>query len=156
MILTGLKTVPTVRKRLAVGLTVFLLAVLPLATLARPPAEEAGDGAPATNTPGYHPSVGLIDTVNSATGRESGLGHISGLGTFTGSIMGQIIGLIGVLFFLLMIYAGVIWMTSSGKEEQVSKAKSIMSGAVIGLVLVFAAYYILDFVLGAIYQGFGL
>ncbi|OGM00674.1 hypothetical protein A2480_01040 [Candidatus Uhrbacteria bacterium RIFOXYC2_FULL_47_19] len=164
MILIGLKTIPTVWQKLAVGLTVFLLAVLPLTTLALPGAEEAavsatgeaGAGAAAVNAPGYRPNVGLINTVNSDTGRESGVGRISGLGTLTGSVMGQAIGMIGVLFFLLMLYAGALWMTAGGVEEKISKAKSIMSGAVIGLVLVFAAYYLLDFILGAIYQGFGI
>ncbi|MFH2063452.1 MAG: hypothetical protein ABIJ46_04885 [bacterium] len=151
MTATNRKRIDSLLRRLSVMTAVVFLAVMPLAALALPPADEA---APPANDQ-YRPSVGLEATATSPTGHESGIDRIGGLGALTGTVLGRAIGLVGVIFFVLMIYAGVLWMTARGNDEQVQKARSIMTGAVIGMFIVFAAYYILDFVLGAIYQGFG-
>lgn len=98
-------------------------------------------------------SVGLNKTVNS-TAKESGLKSIGSLGQLTGNAIGMVLGLVGVLFFVLMVYAGVLWMTARGNDEQISKAKNIFSGAVIGIFIVIASYYILDFVFDALYSSF--
>ena len=63
-----------------------------------------------------------------------------------GSIVGILLSFVGVLFFILIIYAGVMWMTAAGNEQQVSKAKDIIIAAVIGLVIVLSAYAITNFV----------
>ena len=47
---------------------------------------------------------------------------------------------------LLIIYGGILWMTAMGKENQVEKAKNIIIQAVIGLVIVLAAYAITSFI----------
>ena len=49
---------------------------------------------------------------------------------------------LGVVFLGLMIYAGLLWMTARGNEQEVAKAKNIIIYAVIGLVVVLAAYAI--------------
>lgn len=49
---------------------------------------------------------------------------------------------LGVVFMILMVYGGVLWMTDQGNEEQVKKAKDLIISALIGLVIVLAAYAI--------------
>ena len=49
---------------------------------------------------------------------------------------------VGVIFLVLAIYGGYIWMIARGNEEEVTKAKNILTAAVIGLVVVIAAYAI--------------
>jgi len=51
---------------------------------------------------------------------------------------------------LMMIYGGFLMLTSSGSSGQIDKAKKIIVGAVIGLVIVFAAYTAVQFILGAL------
>ncbi len=63
-----------------------------------------------------------------------------------GVIIGSILSFIGVIFMLLIIYGGILWMTAMGKENQVEKAKNIIIQAVIGLVIVLAAYAITSFI----------
>lgn len=63
-----------------------------------------------------------------------------------GSIIGLVLSFVGVIFLILMIFAGLTWMTASGNQEKVSKAKDLMINAVIGLVIVMAAYAITAFV----------
>ncbi len=68
------------------------------------------------------------------------------LSTRLGSIIGLILSFVGVIFLILMIFAGLTWMTASGNQEKVGKAKDLMINAVIGLIIVMAAYAITAFV----------
>lgn len=67
-----------------------------------------------------------------------------------GNIVGALIGLLGIVFVVLLIYGGFIWMTAQGSEEKIKKAKGIISSAVIGLVVVFTSYAIAQAVIGAL------
>ena len=49
---------------------------------------------------------------------------------------------LGVLFFLLALYGGFLWMTARGDTEQVQKGKDILINAITGLVIVMLAYAI--------------
>ena len=70
-----------------------------------------------------------------------------------GSIIGIALSVVGVVFFLLVLYAGFTWMTAFGNEEKVTSSKSIMEQAAIGLVIVLAAYAIARFVFGELIRG---
>ena len=72
------------------------------------------------------------------------------LQTKAGQIIGTILSFVGVLFLILMIYAGILWMTAQGNENQVSKAKGLLVNGIIGLIIVFAAYAITSFIGGEI------
>lgn len=58
-----------------------------------------------------------------------------------------IMGIVGSLSLLMFIYGGFVWLTSAGSSDKVTKGKSIIIGAVIGLVIVFTSYMIIGFVL---------
>ena len=53
---------------------------------------------------------------------------------------------VGIIFLVLMVYAGFLWMTAGGNEENVAKAKRLIMAAVIGVAIVLAAYSITYFV----------
>jgi hypothetical protein len=63
-----------------------------------------------------------------------------------GRVIEIFLSFIGVLFLVLFIYAGYLWMTARGNEQQVTKSQDIMKAAVIGLIIVLAAYAITYFV----------
>jgi len=65
---------------------------------------------------------------------------------FAGEVIGVGLSLIGIIFFLLMLYAGLRWMIAMGKSEDVQKAKDTLEAAAIGLVIILAAYAITQFV----------
>jgi len=69
---------------------------------------------------------------------------------FIGGVIKQALSLIGVIFLLLMLYAGFLWMTARGNTETVDKAKNLISGAVIGIIIVASAYAITSFVIGGL------
>lgn len=51
-------------------------------------------------------------------------------------------GLIGTLSFVFLLYAGYLYVTAAGKEDNVTKAKQILTGAAIGLILAGSAFAI--------------
>ena len=64
-----------------------------------------------------------------------------------GQIIGGITALVGSIFLILTIYAGVLWMTASGNDEKVKQATSILKSSLIGLIIVVSAYSITSFAL---------
>ncbi len=62
------------------------------------------------------------------------------------NIISFILSFLGVIFLVLTIYAGFLWMTARGNDTQVAKAKEMLTNAVIGLVIITAAYSITAFV----------
>ncbi len=58
--------------------------------------------------------------------------------------------LVGIAFLVLMVYAGFLWMTARGNEEQVNQAKNTLIAAIIGIIVVVGAYAIANFVTGAL------
>lgn len=63
-----------------------------------------------------------------------------------GGIVALVLSFVGVIFLLLAVYAGILWMTSLGNASQVEKAKTLLLNATIGLVIISAAYSITIFV----------
>ncbi|MFA5061572.1 MAG: pilin [Patescibacteria group bacterium] len=69
-----------------------------------------------------------------------------------GMIISIVLGLVGMIFLALTVYAGFLWMTAAGDEEPITKAKKILTTSVIGLVIVLAAYSITYFVTNYLYS----
>ena len=65
-------------------------------------------------------------------------------------IINLILTFLGVIAVILVIYAGILWMTAGGNDDQVGKAKNLMKNAVIGLVIIFAAWALASFVLNSL------
>ncbi len=66
--------------------------------------------------------------------------------TKTGQLIGIVLAFVGVIFLVLMIFAGISWMTSAGNQEKVKKAKDLIIHSIIGLILVLAAYAAVAFI----------
>ncbi|MFH1254991.1 MAG: hypothetical protein V1667_00760 [bacterium] len=74
----------------------------------------------------------------------------SSLASVASSVIRAFLGLLGIIFLILLIYAGYNWMTAQGEEEKVEKAKSTITRAIIGLVIITAAYSITYFVFSSL------
>jgi cbb3-type cytochrome oxidase subunit 3 len=61
---------------------------------------------------------------------------------FYGNIIGFLLGFLGVAFLGYMIYAGYTWMLARGNQQEVDNAKRMIEQAIVGLVIVLAAYVI--------------
>lgn len=80
-------------------------------------------------------------------GNRLGISPQNDLPTVAGQVISTALTLVGIIFLILMVYAGYLWMTARGDEGQVEKALGIVKTCIIGLVVVMSAYAITFFVL---------
>lgn len=74
--------------------------------------------------------------------------------TIAGIIV-TVLGLLGVVFFLLLMYAGFLYLTAAGEEDKVKKAKNTIVSAIIGMIIILASYAIATFVEGSLTNSIG-
>ena len=67
-----------------------------------------------------------------------------------GSIIKVMLSLVGIIFTVLMVYAGYLWMTARGEASQVEKAQEIIKSSIIGIIITLAAYSISNFVVSKV------
>ena len=70
-----------------------------------------------------------------------------------GNVIGAGLTFVGVLFLVLMIYGGIIWMLARGNEQQSKKALDTIIAAVIGLIIVIGSYALTSFVFRSVEGG---
>lgn len=75
--------------------------------------------------------------------------------TILGGIVGTALSLITVVFFILVVYAGIVWMTARGDESKGQKARSIIFAAIFGMIMVLSAYIITNFIFNAVGKNAG-
>ncbi|MCI0479222.1 pilin [Candidatus Uhrbacteria bacterium] len=83
-------------------------------------------------------------------GNAAGVGEQKSLETIVGGIINVILGFLGIVLLGYMLYAGFLWMTAGGDDKKVGDAKSMIKNALIGLVIIVAAFAISSFVLGSL------
>ncbi|MFH0854029.1 MAG: hypothetical protein V1891_00850 [bacterium] len=54
---------------------------------------------------------------------------------------------LGIIFLVLILYGGFLWMTAGGNDDKVAQSKTIIINGVIGLIIILSAYAITYFVL---------
>lgn len=70
-----------------------------------------------------------------------------------GNVIRLALTIVGTLFFLLMIYAGIWWMVARGNEEKITKARGTLIAAIIGLSIIVGSYAVTNFVTNRIILG---
>jgi len=81
---------------------------------------------------------------------KANLGSATPLPVLIGNLVRIAIGMLGIVFLVLTIYAGFLYLTARGEEEKVTHAKQTLSRGVIGLIIISAAYAIASFVISAL------
>lgn len=71
-------------------------------------------------------------------------------------IIRAVLGLLGIIAVVIIIYAGYEIMTSAGNEDKVTRGKKILINAVIGLTIILSALIIVQFLLNALADATGL
>lgn len=69
-----------------------------------------------------------------------------------GLVIGAFLAFLGLTFIILMIFAGYRWMTASGNDEAVTKAKATIKQSLIGLVVAISGYTIWQFIFDRLIQ----
>jgi Type IV secretion system pilin len=87
----------------------------------------------------------------SDTGVKNGGYQTSSIETILGNVITAFLGLLGVIFLVLMLYGGYMWLIARGNEEKVNTAKDTIKNSIIGLIIVVASYAISYYVLTAVF-----
>ena len=71
-------------------------------------------------------------------------GNIYGLGDLTTVFLQNAVIFVGLIMFILMLVGGVMVVVGAGNDnpDQASKGKTVLTSALIGFIIVFAAYWI--------------
>ncbi|MBI2416207.1 MAG: hypothetical protein HYV33_06145 [Candidatus Kerfeldbacteria bacterium] len=104
-------------------------------------------------------TLGLITLAQAATitldplqgGDYGSLENSTGLGStdpvvVASQLVNVFLRVLGLLCVLLMLYGGFRWIWARGNEEEISTAKDIIRGTVIGLVVVLSSFGIMQWV----------
>jgi len=70
-------------------------------------------------------------------------------------IINYVLGFLGIVFMILIIYGGFVWMTSAGNDQRVTQAKKIIGNAAIGLAIVLISYGVTLLIFRTLIEGTG-
>lgn len=90
-----------------------------------------------------------VDKQNFFGAPQVGRGDGAVLPVVVGQLIGVGLSLISIVFFLLMLYGGIMWMTARGNDERTKKALEVIYAAIIGIIIVMSAYALTRYVLSS-------
>lgn len=98
-------------------------------------------------TPGY--AQGDEDTSTDIT-LPSDVSELNQLGTTSvplliGRIIRALMGIVGSIALVVLIYGGFLWMTSVGNADRVNKAKDLLVWGALGVLVILSSYAIVNF-----------
>ncbi len=95
-------------------------------------------------------------TTSTSTKTSVDLSELQGLsasGTpaeIIGRAIRGILSVIGAIALLIVVYGGIILLTSVGKSEKIEKGKKIITWAVLGVAIILGSYVLVGYVISAI------
>jgi hypothetical protein len=105
----------------------------------------------------FAPSALAVD-VTGCPSALSGFGVLCNV-TFGGNLIASVINILFIIAILIaliyLIWGGIKWIMSGGDKGALQQAREHVIAAIIGLVVVFLAYFIVNFVLGVFGLGTG-
>lgn len=124
-----------------VSLSLVLILSLPALVLA--------EDQPKTGLQG---AAGKLDTIN----KDVYGGIAQPIEEVVGGIIQGALALLGVVFLILTVYGGYVWFLAKGEEAEVTRAQGILKTAIIGLIIVSAAYAITFYVVSRVSRAGGV
>lgn len=67
-------------------------------------------------------------------------------------IISIVIGVIGVILLVMLIYGGVLYATSSGNQDQVDRGKKVLTYSFIGIIIVAISFAITNYVVVGLFS----
>lgn len=68
--------------------------------------------------------------------------HLNSIGTFISTILPNIFVVAGVIIFFFIFLGGFTMITSAGNPEKQKEGSQMITGAVLGFVIIFGAFWI--------------
>jgi hypothetical protein len=102
------------------------------------------------------PAVALgqktIDLGLENIGENLGLSTNTEVRTVIANIIRVLLGFLGIIAVIIVLYGGFQWMTAAGNEEKISSARSTLTAGLIGLIIILAAFAIASFIINTILE----
>ncbi len=94
------------------------------------------------------PALGSnLDALGKASGYDTQLSQDKNpLAAVVSQGLLALFGVLGMIFLVIVVYAGFRWMTAGGNTEQIDEAKQLIRNATIGLAIVILSYTITYFI----------
>ena len=130
----------TITKKLSVFIAAFALAVTALLVPVVPASAQscADDNYTITNG------------VNCAKGEDTPTSLFGGEGSIFTVVVNILLFIIGAICVIMLIWGGIRYTTSAGNSANVTAAKNTIMYAIIGLIIAFLAYAIVNWVLTSV------
>jgi len=97
----------------------------------------------------YSPALALKSLSEEVPCMKTGDCGISDFVLLAIGVSKMILGVSGAVTLLFFVYGGFMMLISGGSQERVTKGKQIITGSIIGLVIIFTSYSIIFFTLKA-------
>jgi type IV secretory pathway VirB2 component (pilin) len=62
-------------------------------------------------------------------------------------IVSKVLGFLGIIMVVLIIYSGFQWMTAEGDKGKIDAAKKRIQNTVIGLIIILSSYAVTNFII---------
>jgi hypothetical protein len=98
-----------------------------------------------------NPAVSSLQITAGEAGLTSGKDPID----IAATIVEFLLGFLGIIFIVLLMYGGFLRMTAQGSPEKVSTSMKIITSAVIGVFIILASWIITAFVFDQVNQQVG-
>lgn len=93
---------------------------------------------------------GIQGGINCADPNDGNGQDLFGSGSIFTTIVNTMLFIIGAISVIMLIYGGIRYTTSGGNATSVTAAKNTIMYAIIGLVIAFLAFAVVNWVLGSL------
>lgn len=73
------------------------------------------------------------------------------LGVVVQRVISAVLAIVGLLAAVYLIYGGVLYLTSGGEPKAADKAKHVILSAIIGVIIVFVSWALVNYVMSALF-----
>ena len=92
-----------------------------------------------------------VDPITNSFGYAQGIGGgafgTADLRDTIVSLVNVLLGFLGIIAVIIILWGGFKWMTAGGNEEKVGEARSLIIAGIIGLAIIIASFAISRFVI---------
>lgn len=99
---------------------------------------------------GIVPTASGVSSCKNLSATECGDYEINDFIVLTINISRWILGIVGSLTLVMFVWGGVMFIISGGASDKISQAKKIIVAAIVGLIIVFSSWLIINFSISTI------
>lgn len=136
----------SIKKKVTSILAAFVFAFAALALPVAVPAGSASAAAPECADDTYN----ITNGVNCSHGTGTPVMLFGGEGSIFTTVVNVLLFIIGAICVIMLIWGGIRYTTSAGNSAAVTSAKNTIMYAIIGLVIAFLAFAIVNWVLTSV------